>query len=1267
MKRIKYVVPFLAFCSSLFAITATWTPVGGGNWNAGANWSGGTFPNNVDDVAQLFNSITANSAITLGQDITLGTLQIDSGFNYTVQANNLLFQASSGNATLNITNANGNGAHVISSNIALSSPLNISQASTMAVQLSGVISGSQTVNFSGANTLTFGGTVANTYTGLTTISAGTLQLSKTAGIVSLPGSASITGGILQPTTDNQFSGSSTIAISGGTFDFTGTAQEIGALNFQSGTLTFGTSLTLASNTTALTMRGGLTIPNPLVFSGSGAIAFDATNNGTATISGGMDLGGAVHNFDIANGTAATDMLITGVISNGGVTKIGTGTLEFNGGAANTYTGLTTVAAGTLSLNGAFPSIPGNLTVTGGTLINNAGAAQIDNAAVVTVTGGTWNLNGITEVVDSLTYTGGAVVQGGGTLNLQNGTTAFSMGGTALNGPIIIFGGGDIEFIGASGTATIAGTLDLNGNIVTFDIADGSSTSDMAISSVISNGGVTKVGAGILEFNGGAANTYAGTTTVSAGTLNLNAGGTPSVPGPVVVNGGTLFHSAGSQIATTSPVTVSGGTWNLNGKNETVNSLTYTGGSVVQSGGLLTLANAGVALTMRNTSLTGPIALTGAGSTVEFDNTNNGTATINGTLNLSGNAVTFDIADGTSAADMVVNSVIFSSPAGGSLTKTGAGTLVLGGANTYGGGTTVTAGTLQGTTTSLQGAIANSATLVFDQSFNGVFSGTLSGAGDLLKEGIGSVIFNTPQVAGNTTINGGTLTVNSTLGPAGPLTVNALGTLAGTGTITKDVTVNGTLSPGDNGIGTINLIGTQTMNGGSTLLTQLTPTQTDLVNVTGTFTINGGTTFNFTPASATYVAPLSYTVVQTTAGVTGTFTNVVDPFPLFQGVLDYSNPNLVVLNLLLVPVTSLQGLSSNAQKVAECLEELNPPPGDDLYTVINSLRFITTLEGIEKALLSMQPSAFTALAVMKESSTLYFRNAIYTRLDSRGRSCQKDEQGYHFWIAPIFGISEENNHGKEPGYHSFTPGIALGMDGFLLSDLQVGGSLGYTHSYIDWNRKRGNASIDALYGSLFTRYGNQVGYLEGAFVGGYDYYSTTRDIRIGGLIPIRREAEGHHHGFEMSLHLKGGCNLPVNVTRLGPYASVDLLYLYESSFSERGADSLNLNVSGKHSDLLQTELGMEFSHCYNLTRQSFNPFIQMGGIWEKRFTGDKIDSTFEGCPLDVRGYSHSRLLVGAGAGFNIEWALKNAPKASLAYKGKYGRGYQDHSINFELIY
>lgn len=78
---------------------------------------------------------------------------------------------------------------------------------------------------------------------------------------------------------------------------------------------------------------------------------------------------------------------------------------------------------------------------------------------------------------------------------------------------------------------------------------------------------------------------------------------------------------------------------------------------------------------------------------------------------------------------------------------------------------------------------------------------------------------------------------------------------------------------------------------------------------------------------------------------------------------------------------------------------------------------------------------------------------------------------------------------------------------------------------------------------------------------------------------------------------------------------------------------------------------------------------MSGVWEKRFGNGKLDSAFtEGCSYEVFGYFPSpRLLVGAGAGFNIEWALKTAPKAAFSYKGKYGHGYQNHSLNLEIIY
>ena len=60
-------------------------------------------------------------------------------------------------------------------------------------------------------------------------------------------------------------------------------------------------------------------------------------------------------------------------------------------------------------------------------------------------------------------------------------------------------------------------------------------------------------------------------------------------------------------------------------------------------------------------------------------------------------------------------------------------LILTGTNSYAGGTTVSAGTLQGNTTSLQGNIVNNAAVVFDQAATGTYAGAMSGTGSLTKE------------------------------------------------------------------------------------------------------------------------------------------------------------------------------------------------------------------------------------------------------------------------------------------------------------------------------------------------------------------------------------------------------------------------------------------------------------------------------------------------------------------------------------------------------
>jgi len=75
---------------------------------------------------------------------------------------------------------------------------------------------------------------------------------------------------------------------------------------------------------------------------------------------------------------------------------------------------------------------------------------------------------------------------------------------------------------------------------------------------------------------------------------------------------------------------------------------------------------------------------------------------------------------------------------GKIEKTTAGVLILTGANTYSGGTTVSGGTLQGNTTSLQGAITNNSTVTFDQAASGTYAGVMSGSGTLIKEGAGTL-------------------------------------------------------------------------------------------------------------------------------------------------------------------------------------------------------------------------------------------------------------------------------------------------------------------------------------------------------------------------------------------------------------------------------------------------------------------------------------------------------------------------------------------------
>jgi fibronectin-binding autotransporter adhesin len=230
----------------------------------------------------------------------------------------------------------------------------------------------------------------------------------------------------------------------------------------------------------------------------------------------------------------------------------------------------------------------------------------------------------------------------------------------------------------------------------------------------------KNGTGTLVLTG--TDTYTGGTTIKLGTLQIGNGGTTGSITGDVTNDALLVFDRSDSVIFSGIVSGSGslrqagtGSLTLTGAN------TYAGGTTI-SHGTLQLGNGGT-----------------SGSVI-------GNVTNDGSL-------VFNRSD-----DVTFNGTVSGS---GSLEQAGAGTLILTGANTYTGGTTISHGRLQlgdgGITGSIVGDITDNGWLVFNRSNDVTFNGTISGSGSLEQAGPGRLILSGANTyAGGTTVQGGTL-------------------------------------------------------------------------------------------------------------------------------------------------------------------------------------------------------------------------------------------------------------------------------------------------------------------------------------------------------------------------------------------------------------------------------------------------------------------------------------------------------------------------------
>ncbi|EAO6613960.1 fibronectin-binding autotransporter adhesin ShdA [Salmonella enterica] len=582
----------------------------------------------------------------------------------------------------------------------------------------------------------------NNYSGGTTISGGTL----TADHADSLGSGDIdNSGVLkvgEGELENTLFGSGSLVKTGtGELTLSGDNTYSGGTTISGGTLTADHADSLGSgdidNSGVLKVGEG-ELENTL--SGSGSLVKTGTGeltlSGDNTYSGGTIITGGTLTADHA------DSLGTGAIANSGVLQVGEGELE------NTLSGsgsLVKTGTGELTLSGD-NTYSGGTTITGGTLIaasvNALGSGDIDNSGVLQVGEG--------ELKNTLFGSGSLVKTGTGELTLS-GDNTYS-GGTTISGGTLIaanvnaLGSGDIDNSGVlqvgegelkntlSGSGLLVktgtGELTLSGDNNTYfgDTTIAGGTLIAANVNALGSGNIDNSGTLMLDANG--AFKLANVTTHSGATTALAAGSTLDAGQFTQEDGSTLSIDLGAatdDAVITADSVALGGTLNVTGIGSVTDSWTPEAYTYTLIGSDSAITSDFDDLTVAGMNREDVDFLTIDGKVDETDNTNydltaslswyadrdNATTDAHGTFTLSDPDGSFNVAATLTDVDDTLDPG--SRWDGKSLTKEGAGTLILSGDNDYSGGTTINEGTLVAASTTALGTglVDNNATLVLD--------------------------------------------------------------------------------------------------------------------------------------------------------------------------------------------------------------------------------------------------------------------------------------------------------------------------------------------------------------------------------------------------------------------------------------------------------------------------------------------------------------------------------------------------------------------------
>ena len=526
--------------------------------------------------------------------------------------------------------------------------------------------------------------------------------------------------------------------------------------------------------------------------------------------------------------------------------------------------------------------------------------------------------------------------------------------------------------------------------------------------------------------------------------------------------------------------------------------------------------------------------------------------------------------------------------------------------------------------------------------------------------------------------GGTLSVNGTI--SGLVTVNAGGTLGGTGTVDNVFVNGGALAPG-NSIGTFNVTGSLTFSAASSYMVEISGAHSDLTRVAGVAVL-GGATVVVIPSG---MVMKQYTILTATGGVPDTFNPVVAGVsPNLKASLSY-DPNNVYLNFAL-SFDPPGGLNVNQRNVANTLTnffnttggipavfasltpagltqvsgELGTGTQQATFDAMNLFLSLLTDPFIDGRSGSFGGNAGTTPFAEEGGANAYAAkkpNAsrdAFAKFPTKADVARNDllDQRWSVW-GSAFGGGSNTSGNAALGSNAATArafGFAAGADYRISRDTLAGFALagGGTNFSVSGF---GSGRSDLFQAGAFLRHQMGAAYVTAAMAYGWQDVTTDRTVTVAGVDRLRAEFAANAY----SGRIEGGYRYVTPWMGITPYAAGQFTTYSLPAYAEQvlsGVGTFALNYAAKEVTASRSEIGVRTDKSFVVQ----NGVLTLRGraAWAHDFNTDRnvtaVFQTLPGAAFVVNGaaQAHDSALVAGAA--EMKWL--NGWSAATVFEGQF---------------